>query len=218
MTSPGRTSPARIPVSFPTAQLAFLTSVTAHRPSRSLARSVSPAQSGQSKRAPGLPPTGISTSCPQPPHHAFGMRRALSMSLRQTQQALQLPPIEPDDHLPVDERHGHGPVAELLDLRQRIRILADVLVREGDAFLRKELFLRLAARSLHFHQTAASRWKFPPQVSRRGPAAARRRARRVASFGTPTNSTFPLMGIAGGAITRYFTAVSGCAVMSISSR
>src|SRR3990170_8827767 len=101
------------------------------------------------------------------------MRRALSMNLRQAQQALQLPPIEPDDHLPVDERHGRGPVAELLELRQRIRILADVLVREGDTFLRKELFLRLAAHSLHFHQTAASRWKFPPQVSRRGPAAAR---------------------------------------------
>ncbi len=75
------------------------------------------------------------------------MRRALSMSLRQAQQALQLPPIEPDDDFAVDDGHGGGPVPELLKLSQRRGVLPDVLVGEADAFLRKKLFLRLATRS-----------------------------------------------------------------------
>ena len=60
-------------MSSPTAQLAFLTAVTVHTPSRSLARSVSPAQLGQSKRSSLLIPAGISISCPHPWHQAFGI-------------------------------------------------------------------------------------------------------------------------------------------------
>jgi hypothetical protein len=71
MTSPGWTSSGRMTSSSPTAQLAFLTGVTLHWPSRSLARSVRPAQFGQLKRPPLAIPPGISSSCPHPGHHAF---------------------------------------------------------------------------------------------------------------------------------------------------
>lgn len=40
--------------------------------------------------------------------------------------------------------------------------------------------------------------------------------RSSSSLGTPTNSIRPLMAMAGVDITRYFTAISGCCVMSIS--
>jgi hypothetical protein len=60
-------------ISSPTAQLAFLTSVTDHFPSCSLARSVRPAQFGQSNMSAFLIPAGISISCPHPEQDATGI-------------------------------------------------------------------------------------------------------------------------------------------------
>ncbi len=71
--SPGWTSSGRNTTSPPMAQLAVLTSATIHTPSASLARSESPAQFGQSKISPLETPAGISISCPQPWHDAFGI-------------------------------------------------------------------------------------------------------------------------------------------------
>ncbi len=66
--------------SSPTAQLAFLMLLTVHLPFFSLARSVSPAQFGQSKSSPLEIPAGISISCPHPWHHAFGTPSSLNRS------------------------------------------------------------------------------------------------------------------------------------------
>src|SRR5574337_483375 len=73
MMSPGCTLSGRMTISSPTAQLAFLTSVTDHFPSCSLARSVRPAQFGQSNIPPFLIPAGISISCPHPVQDALGI-------------------------------------------------------------------------------------------------------------------------------------------------
>jgi hypothetical protein len=73
MMSPGCTSSGRISISSPTAQLAVFTGITDQLPSFSLVRSVSPAQFGQSKRSPGLIPTGIAICCPQPRQTAVGI-------------------------------------------------------------------------------------------------------------------------------------------------
>ena len=91
--------------------------------------------------------------------------------LRQTEQTFKPSSIEPDHDLAVDHGHGSRPVPEALELGQRGRVLADVLVNEGDPFLRKKLFLGMAAASagltiddhLFYHFTLlvhASHW-FP---------------------------------------------------------
>jgi len=72
---------------------------------------------------------------------------ACRRSSGQPQQAFELAPVEPDHDLAVNEGHGGGPVAELLEFLERRGILADVLVRERDPLLRKKLFLCVAARS-----------------------------------------------------------------------
>ena len=146
MTSPGWTSSGRSTISFPKAQLAVLTSLTVQIPSLSLARSVSPAQFGQSKLSPLAIPAGITISCPHPWHQAFGIPPPLS-ELRQAQQALELPPVKPRHDLAVDDRHGRGPVPELQEFLQRRGVLTDILGRERDPFLRKKLFLPVAATS-----------------------------------------------------------------------
>ena len=60
-------------ISSPTAQLAFLTSITDETPSFSLTRSERPAQLGQSKISALLIPSGITISCPHPLQNAFGI-------------------------------------------------------------------------------------------------------------------------------------------------
>ena len=67
--------------------------------------------------------------------------------LRQAQQALDLSAVEAHHDLAADDSHGGGPIAEFLELIERSRIFADVLVRERNTLLRKKLFLGLAAYS-----------------------------------------------------------------------
>jgi len=129
-------------ISSPTAQLAVFTSFTVQTPSRSLARSVSPAQFGQSKVPPLQIPAGISTSRPHLRHQAFGIGPS-----GETQEALDPAPVEADHHLAVDDRDGRGLVAEAQKLLQGRRVLPDILRCERDTLLRKKLFLSLAARS-----------------------------------------------------------------------
>ena len=69
------------------------------------------------------------------------------MILRQAQQAFEPSPVEPDDRVAVDHRHRCCLVSEPLEIGQGGGVLADVPVRERDPFLRKKLFLSLAARS-----------------------------------------------------------------------
>ncbi len=78
-----------------------------------------------------------------------GLRHSVAAldGLREAQQALELPPVEPHHDLAVDDRHGCGLVPESLKLGQSRRVLADVLSRKRDPFLRKKLFLSLAAPS-----------------------------------------------------------------------
>lgn len=71
--SPGWTSCGRITTSSPTAQLAFLTSVTDQVPSFSPTRSDGPAQLGQSKIPQLVIPAGISISRPHSLQWAWGI-------------------------------------------------------------------------------------------------------------------------------------------------
>lgn len=93
-------------------------------------------------------PAGISISWPQPGHHT--LRAATSRIVRssgQAEQSLQPSAVEPDHGLSVDHRDGRRPIPERLQFLARFRIGSDVLRDEGDAFLRKKLFLAFAARS-----------------------------------------------------------------------
>lgn len=63
------------------------------------------------------------------------------------EKALDSAPVEPDDDVAVDHRHGCGPVPEPLELCQGLGLLLDVLDRERDPLLRKKLFLSVAAES-----------------------------------------------------------------------
>ena len=80
---------------------------------------------------------------------APGFRHPVSPSagLLQPQKALNLSAVEAHHDLAADDSHGGGPVAEFLQLIERGGIFPDVFVREGNALLRKKLFLGLAARS-----------------------------------------------------------------------
>lgn len=67
--------------------------------------------------------------------------------LLQPQQRFDPPLIKPDDRLAVDDGDWYLLDSEIFQLLQRSRVLADVLFDERDAFLRKKLFLPVAAPS-----------------------------------------------------------------------
>ena len=71
----------------------------------------------------------------------------MALALCQPQQTLNLPPVKPDHDLLINDRYGGGSHPELLEFLHSSRVFADVLVGERDAFMRKKLFLCLAARS-----------------------------------------------------------------------
>lgn len=70
--------------------------------------------------------------------------RAGHPALRQGEQPFELPPVEANHGLPINEGDGCGPVPHLQELFHRCLVFADVLVRECDALLRKKLFLCMA--------------------------------------------------------------------------
>ncbi len=149
MMSPGLTSSGKITISSPTAQLAVFTGVTDQIPSFSLARSVSPAQLGQSTMSPLLIPTGSSHCCPQPWQTAVGTisLRKSAILFAQSQKAFDLAPVKADNHLAIDHRDRSRPHPELQQLLQRQRIVPDVLRDELDTLLRKKLFLLVTGAS-----------------------------------------------------------------------
>lgn len=67
--------------------------------------------------------------------------------LAEPKQPHELPAIETDDHFPVDDRHGGCPVAELQECIKGCMVFLNVLVHEGNALLRKKLFLLVACPS-----------------------------------------------------------------------
>ena len=147
MMSPGLTSSGRMIVSSPTAQLAVFTGITDQLPFFSLARSVSPAQVGQSKVPPLPIPSGIAIRAPQPLQCAIRMASLARCPLANPKEALDLAPVKADDDLAVDNRHRGRPHPELQQLLERLRILADIFRDERDAILRKKLFLLIAGTS-----------------------------------------------------------------------
>lgn len=67
--------------------------------------------------------------------------------LAKPKQPHELPAIETDDHFPVYDRHGGCPVAELQEFIKGCMVFLNVLVHEGNALLRKKLFLLVACPS-----------------------------------------------------------------------
>jgi hypothetical protein len=93
-------------------------------------------------------PAGISISWPQPGHQTFlAATSGIVRSSGQAEQPFEPSAIEPDHRFPVDHRDRRCPISERLQFLARFGIGSDVLRDEGDAFLRKKLFLVFAARS-----------------------------------------------------------------------
>ena len=67
--------------------------------------------------------------------------------LLQPQQRFDPLLVEPDNRLAVDDGDRDLLSSEIFQLLKRLHVLADVLFDEGDAFLRKKLFLPVAAPS-----------------------------------------------------------------------
>src|SRR5574337_690609 len=68
-------------------------------------------------------------------------------ALAQPEQSLEFPAIEAHNNLIVDNRHGGCPVAELQEFIKGHMVFLNVLVHEGNALLRKKLFLLVACPS-----------------------------------------------------------------------
>ena len=71
----------------------------------------------------------------------------LRARLFQPQQRFDPLLVEPDNRLAVDDGDRDLLSSEIFQLLKRLHVLADVLFDEGDAFLRKKLFLPVAAPS-----------------------------------------------------------------------
>lgn len=69
------------------------------------------------------------------------------MALTRPEQPFELSAVEPDNDFAVDHRHGCGPVTKLQKLLQRCTIFLNILVHEGNALVRKKLFLLVACPS-----------------------------------------------------------------------
>lgn len=92
-------------------------------------------------------------------HDHLGSRSA------QCQETLEPAAVEADHRLAVDHRDRCRAIPEALELGQRPRVRADVLRREGNAFLRKKLFLSFAARSARLCvQHDLSGHRLPPRA------------------------------------------------------
>ena len=74
------------------------------------------------------------------PREQYRIRSIHSFFL-QPQKLFDLFPVEADHRLTVDQGDGRALVAQRQQLFQRRRVLAHVLVNEGDSPLRKKLFL-----------------------------------------------------------------------------
>lgn len=64
--------------------------------------------------------------------------------LAEPEQPHQFPSIEANNNLIVDHRYGCRPIAELLEFLKGCLVFLNVLVHEGNALLRKKLFLLVA--------------------------------------------------------------------------
>ena len=63
------------------------------------------------------------------------------------EQALKLPPVKAHDNLAIDHGDGRGLEAKPQEFLQSLLVGPDILRLEGNPFLRKELFLCVAAAS-----------------------------------------------------------------------
>jgi hypothetical protein len=106
-------------------------------------RAVSPRE-----RLAALDSGRISISWPQPGRQSSRATTAgILRSSGQAEESLEPSAIKADDRLSVDHGDGSRAIAERLEFLARLRIGSDILFDEGDAFLRKKLFLAFAARS-----------------------------------------------------------------------
>ncbi len=137
-------------VSSPTAQLAVLNTTATQRSSCSLTRSESPAQLGQAMISPECVPSGSSISCPHPLQWTLTSlppRPCRPGPLAEPKQPHELPAIEADDDLAINHRYRSRPIAELLEFLKGCLVFLNVLIHEGNALLRKKLFLLVACPS-----------------------------------------------------------------------
>ena len=90
---------------------------------------------------------GSSIACPHPLQWTLTIlppRPCRPGPLAEPKQSFELAAVEADDDLPVDDRHGCRPVAQLQKLLHRCAVFLDILIHKGNALLRKELFLLVA--------------------------------------------------------------------------
>ena len=64
--------------------------------------------------------------------------------LAEPEQPHELPAIEADDDLAINHRYRGRPIAELLEFLKGCLVFLNVLIHEGNALLRKKLFLLVA--------------------------------------------------------------------------
>ncbi len=100
--------------------------------------------------SPERVPSRSSISCPHPLQWTLTImppRPCGPGPLAEPKQSFELAAIKTDDDLPVDDRHGCRPVAQLQKLLQSCAVLLDILIDKGNAILRKKLFLLVACPS-----------------------------------------------------------------------